>query len=80
MYCTGVNRLEMEKKTIFFYCRKCRKSLRMSYTVSGDPDAAVLSGIVIKCNTHKCVRVMTCRNYTEGRLVSMADRDGKVYL
>lgn len=71
----------MEKsQQIEFYCRNCKKSLKMSYTLSGNVDMPVMAGITMRCHTHKCVRVMEMRHYTEGRLVSMADRFYKVYL
>ena len=36
------------------YCKKCKKSMKMSYMVSGDKDAPVLTGIIIRCHTIKC--------------------------
>lgn len=72
--------MNTENRTIVFHCKKCKKSMRMSYMVSGNPDTIVMSGIMMKCNTHKCVRVMTCKKYTEGQLVDLADKDGKVFL
>ena len=35
------------------YCKKCKKSMKMSYMVSGDKDAPVLTGITIRCHTNK---------------------------
>ena len=39
---------------IDFYCKKCKKSMKMSYMVSGDKDAPILTGITIRCHTNKC--------------------------
>ena len=69
-----------ESGVIDFYCRNCRKSLKMSYSLSGREETPVMSGITMRCHTHKCVRVMVMKNYTEGLLVTMADKYGKVYL
>ena len=35
------------------YCKKCKKSMKMSYMVSGEKDAPVLTGITIRCHTNK---------------------------
>ena len=32
---------------IEFYCKKCRKSMKMSYTLTGDKDAPAMNGISI---------------------------------
>lgn len=42
---------------IDFHCKKCKKYLGMSYFPSGDPDAVVLNGIIMKCHTNKCISV-----------------------
>ena len=65
---------------INFYCKKCKKSMKMSYMVSGDKDALVLRGMTIRCHTNKCTRVLMLKNFTEGRLIENADANGKCYL
>lgn len=65
---------------IDFYCKKCRKSMKMSYELTGDESAPVMNGIIIRCHTHKCTRVVTLKNYTEGQIRSRADAQGKCYL
>ena len=49
---------------IDFYCKKCKKSMKMSYMVSGDKDALVLRGMTIRCHTNKCTRVLMLKNFT----------------
>ena len=71
---------ELERKVIDFYCKKCKKSLGIRYELTGDKDAKILSGITIKCRTNKCSRVLIFKNVTEGTLLSMADKTGKVYI
>ncbi len=63
-----------------FYCRKCKKSMKMSYELSGDDNAPVMNGIMIRCHTNKCTRVVTLRNFTEGHIRNMVGTRGKVYL
>lgn len=64
-------------KQIDFYCRKCKCSMRVSYTLSGDPDALVLKGITMKC--HTCNKVVTQKKITEGQVVAHADSQGRLY-
>ena len=67
-------------KQIDFYCKNCKKSMKMSYELSGNPEAVVMSGITMRCHTHKCSRVMSLKKYAEGQLADRADKDGKVYI
>ena len=67
-------------QAIDFYCKKCRKSMRISYALIGDRTAPVMNGIMIKCHTHKCTRVVTLKNFTEGQIVERTDALGKCYL
>ena len=67
-------------QAIDFYCRKCRKSMRISYTLTGNRKAPAMNGIMIKCHTHKCTRVVPLRNFTEGQIVENTDALGKCYL
>lgn len=62
---------------IDLYCRKCKKSLRMSYIITGNEDAYVLENIVVKC--HHCKRALVLKKYTEAMLIKNSV-DGKVYL
>ena len=43
---------------IYFFCKKCRKSLGVTYTLTGDDNAPVLPNIMIKCSHNHCKRVM----------------------
>lgn len=65
---------------IYFYCKKCKKSLRISYDVCGMNNALAMNGIMIKCNTNKCARVVTLKNFTEEQIITRADSYGKFYL
>lgn len=62
---------------IQFYCRKCKKSLRISYIVTGNDDEPVLPSIVIKCS--HCKRAMFLKKYTEDMLINNSV-DGKFYI
>ncbi len=72
--------VKSQLQAIDFYCKKCRKSLRISYALTGDDNAPAVNGIMIKCHTHKCTRVVTLKNFTEGQIRSRADAQGKCYL
>ena len=72
--------MNREIKQIEFYCKKCRKSMKMAYLRTGSDDASVLPGMIIRCHTNRCTRVMVLKNYTEGMLIAQADNDGKVYI
>ena len=65
---------------IEFYCKKCRKSMKMSYELTGDKDTPVMNGISIRCHTHKCTRVVTLKKYTEGKIIQRAGASGRCYL
>lgn len=65
---------------IDFYCSKCKKSMRMSYSLSGNDDAPALNGMTIKCHTNKCTRVVQLMNFTEKQIRMKADAFGKYYL
>ena len=65
---------------IDFYCRKCRKSMRIGCALTGDDDAPVMNGIFIRCSTHKCTRAVTLKNFTEGKVKAMADEKGRCYI
>ena len=69
-----------ELKQIEFYCKKCRKSMKMAYLLKGNDDAPVLQGMIIRCHTNRCTRVMVLKKYTEGMLIARADNEGKVYI
>ncbi len=67
-------------KQIDFFCKKCHKSMKMSYAVTGNTDDIVLNGMMMRCHTNKCTRVVTFKKYTEGMIVANADKDGKFYV
>ena len=70
----------IEIKQIDFYCRKCRKSMKMSYELSGEDETPVLNGMVMRCHTNKCKKVMMLKNYTEGKIKRHMDDKGKCYI
>ena len=72
--------VKSQLQAIDFYCRKCRKSMRISYALTGDDNASAMNGIIIKCHTHKCTRVVTLKNFTEGQIKERTDALGKCYL
>lgn len=72
--------IKNELKTISFYCKKCGKSLKMEYALTGDDKAPLLSNMIIRCNTRKCTRVMIPKNFTEGKLLENADSQGRYFL
>lgn len=65
----------MEEITCF--CKKCRKSLRIDYMISGKDEMPVLINIQIAC--HHCKRKMYLKNYTEKMLVEHS-AGGKFYM
>lgn len=65
---------------IDFYCRKCKKSMKMAYVLTGNASAPVMPGMIIRCHTHKCTRVASLRNYTEGKVITQIDAFGKFYI
>ena len=72
--------VKSQLQAIDFYCKKCKKSMRISYALTGDRTAPVMNGIIIKCHTHKCTRVVTLKNFTEGQIIERTDTLGKCYL
>lgn len=67
-------------RKVDFYCNNCKKSMKMSYEITGNPNKLVMSGVIIRCHTHKCIKVVTLKKYTEGQLVEHVTNDGKVYI
>ena len=65
---------------IEFYCKKCRKTMKMSYALIGDKDAPAMNGIIIRCHTRKCTRVVILKNFTEGKIKQRANASGRCYL
>jgi len=49
-----------------FYCKKCRKSTKVSFLVTDDDNTPVLPNIDIIC-TH-CRRVLFLKKYTQRKL------------
>lgn len=62
---------------IHFFCRKCGKSLKITYILTGNDESAVLPSLVIKC--HHCKRSMYLKNYTEKMLIHRSV-DGKFFI
>lgn len=62
---------------IAFYCKRCKKSLRMSYVLTGDDNAPVLPSIIINCS--HCKRALVLKNFTEKKLIELSV-DGKYYI
>ena len=58
--------MNKELKVIDFYCKKCKKSMKVSYMVTGNRNYPVLPRVMMKC--HHCGRVMTLKNFKEGEL------------
>ena len=77
-------RIESEVKSqmqkIEFYCKFCKKSMKMAYEPVGVDDTQVMNGVIIRCHTHKCTRVVVLKKYTEGVIIKMTDSRGKCYL
>lgn len=71
---------KVSKEVIDFYCKKCGKSLKISYIPKADENAPIMNGISIRCHTHKCTRVMTLKNFTIDQLLKRTDARGRCYL
>ena len=71
--------VKSQMQAIDLYWKKCRKSMRISYALTGDRTAPAMNGIMIKWHTHKCTRVVTLKNFTEGQIVVRTDSLGKCY-
>lgn len=77
---TNDSEVKRQLQTIDFYCRKCGKSMRISYIPTGDKETPAMNGIMIKCHTHKCTKVVMLKNFTEGQIVKRTDAFGRCYL
>jgi acetyl-CoA carboxylase beta subunit len=62
---------------IQFFCRKCKKSLKITYILTGNDNAQVLPNVMIKCQ--HCKRVMYLKKYTEKMLIE-GSVDAKFYI
>lgn len=65
---------------IDFYCKNCKKTMKMSYEVTGDENAPVLPGMIIRCHTNKCTRAVVLKKYTEGMIIAHASKDGIFFM
>lgn len=65
--------MNKELKVIDFYCKKCKKSMKVSYMVTGNRNYPVLPRVMMKC--HHCGRVMTLKNFKEGELLDRVEQD-----
>ena len=71
------DRQKVTVKVIDFYCKKCKKSMKVSYMVTGNRNYPVLPRVMMKC--HHCGRVMTLKNFKEGELLDRVEQD-KYYI
>lgn len=69
--------LNKELQVIDFYCKKCKKSMRISYMVTGNSSYPVLPSVIMKC--HHCNRVMTLKDFKEDELLDNVEHD-KCYI
>ena len=67
-------------QAINFYCKLCKKSMKLGYVLTGDDNNQVMNGVIIRCHTHKCNRVLILKNYTEDKIRSEADASGKCFI
>lgn len=65
-------------KEIEIYCRNCKKNMGITYSLSGNMNAEMLTGISIKC--HTCKKVLRIKRYTEEMIVKNAYSNGKLYI
>ena len=65
---------------INFYCKKCKKTMKMAYMLSGDDRAPAMTGMIIRCHTNKCTRTVTMKKFTEGEIKKRTDAQGRCYL
>lgn len=63
---------------IKIHCKKCKKSMGLTYNTTGEPLAPVLPNVILKC--HTCKKVSTLKNYTESKILERIDREFKFYL
>lgn len=69
--------MKIENKSIDIYCKKCKKSYRVSYSVTGNDSARVLENITMKCAT--CKRTVVFKKFTEAKLIELA-QDNKLFV
>lgn len=62
---------------VTMYCRRCKKSLRIKYKVTGNDNVPVLPNIEIACRY--CTRVLYFKKYTEKQLIENSV-GGKMYI
>lgn len=65
---------------IDFYCKSCKKTMKLSYGLTGDSNATVLPGMIIRCHTNKCTRVAILKKYTEGMIIDHSTKEGKYFI
>lgn len=61
---------------VSFFCKNCKKIMSVSYEITGNDDAPVLENILLKCQTHKCVRALRFKKFTEKELLAHTDKHG----
>lgn len=65
------------RNLVSFSVKKCKKSMKVSYMVTGNRNYPVLPRVMMKC--HHCGRVMTLKNFKEGELLDEVEQD-KYYI
>lgn len=63
---------------IKIHCKKCKKSMGLTYNVVGNPLAPVLPNVTMKC--HTCKKVSTLKKFTEGTLLERIDKELRVFI
>lgn len=69
--------MKIENRCVDIYCKKCKKTFRMSYAVTGNDSAKVLENITMKCGI--CKRTVMFKKFTEEKLMELA-QDGKAFV
>ena len=63
---------------IKIHCKKCKKSMGLTYNAVGKPLAPVLPNVTLKC--HTCKKVSTLKKYTEQMLLERMDNEFRVFI
>jgi len=50
----------------------------MSMIPTGDSEAIVMNGVVLKCK--RCKKASVLKNYTEGKILARTDKEHKCYI
>ena len=63
---------------IKIHCKKCKKSIGLTYNAVGKPLALVLPNFTLKCHPSK--KVSTLKKYTEQMLLERMDNEFRVFI